>query len=142
MAIKTICTICDQEIDLDPGQVERAKLHQSETNGFLLIGCPNCCRVMVLPEEARTLKEEGADGENWLDCIPLMEPQLAAEPNGVNDYLGEKVYRPGDGSEQLRKWPYMLKFGVDPECMWQKMKPKYVSGSAKETQTGNINQYL
>ena len=63
-----------------------------------------------------------SQSNSWLECIPLLEHQLVQEPNGVNDYQGEKVYRPGDGSDQLRKYPYMYKFGVDPECMWAKMK--------------------
>ena len=130
MALKTICPVCDQEIEIAPGNIVRSYLHLNDTNGVLLVGCTNCCRSLKLPSNVPTngaanVEEwamQQSQSNSWLECIPLLEHQLVQEPNGVNDYQGEKVYRPGDGSDQLRKYPYMFKYGVDPECMWAKMK--------------------
>jgi hypothetical protein len=130
MALKTICPVCDQEIEIDPGKIVRSFLHLNETNGLLLVGCTNCCRAIKLPSNVPTngaanVEEwamQQSQSDSWLECIPLLEPQLVQEPNGVIDYHGEKVYRPGDGKDLLRKYPYMYKYGVDPECMYAKMK--------------------
>lgn len=130
MALKTICPVCDQDIEIDPGKIVRSFLHLNETNGVLLVGCTNCCRSLKLPSNVPTngaanVEEwamQKSQSNSWLECIPLLEQQLVQEPNGVNDYQGEKVYTPGADTEHLRKYPYMLKYGVDPECMIAKMK--------------------
>jgi hypothetical protein len=130
MSLKTICPVCDQDIEIDPGKIVRSFLHLNETNGVLLVGCTNCCRSLKLPSNVPTngaanVEEwatKQAKSDSWLECIPLLEQQLVKEPNGVNDYQGEKVYTPGGDTEHLRKYPYMFKYGVDPECMWAKMK--------------------
>lgn len=131
MPIKTICPVCDQDITLDPEKLRHAVVHLGETNGQLVIGCPNCCRVLVVPDIPPGVTEVQVqeiinqivqgDPNDWLNCLPL-PVQLVQEPNGVIDYQGEKLYQPGDGSAGLRKYAYMAIYGVDPECMWAKMK--------------------
>ena len=132
MVLKTICPICDQEVEIDPGKILRATLHLAETGTVPLVGCPNCCRCLILPPEIPVeggivkveeyLNQIPVD-KSWLACLPL-PVQLAQEPNGVIDYHGEKLYTPGDDTQGMRKYPYMAKYGVEPECMLAKMKKR------------------
>ena len=125
MPIKAICPVCDQDIEITDDAIRHSIVHLPETNNVLLVSCPNCCRALVPNATGDRLQELSVvlpgQAENWLACVPLLEPQLIQEPNGCNDYQGEKVYRPGDGNDQLRRYPYMFKYGIDPACMWAKM---------------------
>ena len=148
--VKGICPVCDHEFEITKGMISIAMNHRHETGSVVLVADPwngdrdnpeGCCRALIIPspdDKNGTVSPEeyyvqlGGDSDDYLDCIPLLEDQIAKEPDGMIDYQGEKVYRPGDGSAPLRRWDYMFKFGIDPACMWYRMhdpeKPFVVGG--------------
>jgi len=94
-----------------------------------MLPCPECCRVLV-PDEA----VPGGEGEliqwiaakdeddNWLKCIPMLDPMHEKMPSGSVEHHGVKEYRAGAGDEPLTKRAYMVKYGIDPECSLKKQR--------------------
>jgi len=85
--------------------------------GKALVHCPDCCRVLVLPDD---VPEGAADLEEWVivqeqsddwcPCISLLNDEEAKLPGGVIENVGKKLYRPGEGSGLYSKREYMLRF--------------------------------
>ena len=122
--IVTICPVCEEDIIISPRELKIASQHRSETGGRVLVSCPNCCRVLVLPDP---IPEGEAELEAWITsvdeccCVPLLNDEDVKMPNGCIDNLGKKVYRPGGGGPALMKRAYMARYGIDPEKALEKM---------------------
>jgi hypothetical protein len=141
--IETICPICEKDITIKARDIKLAVQHIKETNNKLLVGCPECCRVLLIPEK---LPEGGyldewiatiAENDDWCGCVPLLDPTQAKIPNGSYSDLGVTMYRPGSGGAPMRKRAYMLLYGIDPECHLAKNpsmggKPKDLGKKAKK----------
>ena len=135
--ISTICPVCEADITISSRELKIASQHRAETGGRVLVSCPNCCRVLALPDP---IPEGEAELEAWATlvedccCVPLLNDEDAREPAGCIDNLGKKVYRPGGGGPALMKRPYMARYGIDPEAAWKKMsggekKPFMIGGN-------------
>ena len=123
--LNTICPVCEQDISISARELLIAARMKENTGGRALTGCPLCARALVLPEAIPTTE---AMLEQWLGniedvlCVPLLNDIDVRLPNGYLENLGARTWRPGGGGPALAKRPYMLKYGVDPEIAWAKMK--------------------
>lgn len=123
--IETICPICEEDITISSRELKISSQHRKETGGKVLVSCPNCCRVLALPDP---IPEEEAELEAWSTsvedccCVPLLNDEDVRIPNGVMDNLGKKAYRPGGGGPALMKRAYMARYGINPETMWARMQ--------------------
>jgi hypothetical protein len=129
--LKSTCPVCDEDIIISERAIKLSVMHMGETAGNALVGCPNCCRVLILP---------GVDGANldqwisdydkkqesgdWLECLPFLDDMNAKEPNGFIEELGVKKYTPGDSTQAIPRRAYMVAYGIDPECALAKMRGK------------------
>lgn len=121
--IETICPVCDNDITILERAIKIAVKRRADTGGRVLLTCPECCRVLVPDEGAPEGEAEliqwittQAEEEGWLPCIPLLDDTLARMPSGSVSHHGVKEYQPGGGNEKLTRRPYMMKYGIDPEC--------------------------
>lgn len=139
--ITTICPVCEEDITISPRELKIASQHRAETGGRVLVSCPNCCRVLALPDP---IPEGEAELEAWAAdvsdccCVPLLNDEDVRMPNGCINNLGKKVYRPGGGGPALMKRAYMARYGIDPERAWKKIgggekKPFEISGIGRKT---------
>jgi hypothetical protein len=135
--ISTICPVCEADIVISARELKIASQHRAETGGRVLVSCPECCRVLALPDP---IPEGEAELEAWSTsvedccCVPLLNDEDVRIPNGVMDNLGKKAYRPGGGGPALMKRAYMARYGINPEAMWAKMgggekKPFKIGGN-------------
>ena len=117
--ITTVCFVCEEDITITERDIKLAIQHKKDTGGKVLVSCPNCCRVLVMPED---MPEEGADLAQWITnvddvmCVPMLEEDYIRIPAGKTTILGKTTYMPGGGSGGLMKRPYMFKYGINPEC--------------------------
>lgn len=122
--ISTICPVCEADITISDREVRLASQHRGETGGKVLVSCPECCRVLALPDPIPT---GSAELEAWITsvedccCVPLLNDDLVRIPAGQENNLGKKVYRPGGGGPTLMKRAYMARYGIDPERALAKM---------------------
>lgn len=133
--IATICPVCEEDITISAREIKIASQHRKETGGKVLVSCPECCRTLVLPDP---IPEGEAELEEWTVsvkdccCVPLLSDDDVKMPNGPEDRLGKKLWRPGGGGPSLMKRPYMFRYGINPETMWAKMnggqKPFKIGG--------------
>lgn len=135
--ITTICPICEEDIIISPRELKIASQHRKETGGKVLVSCPECCRVLALPDP---IPEGEAELEAWSTsvedccCVPLLNDEDVRLPNGPIDNQGKKIWRPGSGGPALMKRAYMYRYGINPETMWAKMgggerKPFKIGGT-------------
>ena len=129
--LKTTCPVCDEDITITERAIKIAVSHMSQTAGKPLAGCPNCCRVLVLPgvdganvDQWISTYDQKQDSGDWLECLPLQDDMHAKMPNGFVEHMGVKNWTPGDATQAIPKQAYMVAYGVDPECAWAKMKGK------------------
>lgn len=122
--VDTICPTCEEDITLAARDIKLAFRHPYK--GQVLIGCPECARVMVLPlpDEIMTDIELAAYTTNIDDvaCVPLLDGDAVRLPAGYTEQLGKKMYRPGGGGPALMKRDYMARYGIDPEIALSKNK--------------------
>lgn len=120
--IPTICPICEADISIADREVRLASQHRA--SGKVLVSCPECCRVLALPEP---IPAGSAELEAWITsvedccCVPFLNDDVVRIPAGSENVLGKKVYRPGGGGPGLMKRAYMARYGIDPERALAKM---------------------
>ena len=135
--IVTDCPVCEEEITITGREIKLASQHRAETGGRVLVSCPNCCRVLAMPDP---IPEGEAELEAWSTsvdeccCVPLLNSDLVRMPAGSENNLGKKVYRPGGGGPTLMKRPYMARYGIDPERALEKMR----GGEKKPFKIGGV----
>ena len=128
--LKSICPVCDKDITITEMEVRIATMHMKETGGKAIIGCPECCHVLVLPyNKGQDLAEwiagyDTPDGDNWLTCLPLLDAMDAKMPNGFVEHLGIKWWTPGDETQAIPASKYMMQYGIVPAYAWNKMGHK------------------
>ena len=127
--IETICPVCDNDITILERAIKIAVKRRADTGGRVLLTCPECCRVLVPDEGAPEGEAEliqwiaaKAEEEGWLPCIPMLDPMHEKMPSGSVTHHGVKEYRAGKGEAMLTRRPYMLKYGIDPECSLKKQR--------------------
>jgi hypothetical protein len=131
--LNSICPVCDKDIKIDAGSIKRAVMHRNATEGKALVGCPECCHVLTLPDIPATgdvnldeyiSKYDTREEDDWLACLPLLDAMDAKMPNGFVEHLGVKWWTPGDETQAIPPLQYMLKYGISPECAWIAMRKK------------------
>ena len=128
--LKTICINCDEDIIITERNIRLAVMHMGRTAGKAIVTCPNCCIGLVLPDvptdgaalEQWITKYDTENKNDWLACLPLLDPMIAKMPNGFVAHLGVKWWTPGDETIGLTALDYMLRYGLNPACAWAKMQ--------------------
>ena len=120
--ISTSCPKCDEDIVIPSKEILKSIQRKAETGNIPLVSCPNCCRVLILPdapkeEAAFAAWEPNVDNQT---CVPLLDDTAIRTPNGVTSDLGVKKYTAGGGETGLSKREYMRKYGINPECHYLK----------------------
>jgi len=115
----TICPVCENDISIASRDIKLAVMQKDKTAGKTIIGCPACARVLVIedaPEKdiSQWVEKVSAD-EDWLGCIPLLNPEQAKIPAGTTGDLAFIQYKPGGGGEPLPRREYMVRYGIDPK---------------------------
>jgi hypothetical protein len=116
--IATICPVCEEDITISEREIRLAIQHKQDTGGNVLVSCPNCCRVLVMPVNM----PEGAELEQWITnvedvvCVPILNDDYIRLPTGKTVLLGKTTYMSGGGDAALMKRPYMFRYGINPEC--------------------------
>lgn len=116
--IETICPVCEEDITIAEREIKLAIQHKGESGGKILVSCPECCRVLVMPEDM----PEGAELEQWITdvedvvCVPILNDDYIRIPTGQTILLGKKTYMSGGGDAPLMKRAYMARYGINPEC--------------------------
>ena len=101
--LTTICPVCENDISIASRDIKLAVMQKGKTAGKTIIGCPACARVLVIedaPEKdiSQWVEKVSAD-EDWLGCIPLLNPEQAKIPSGTTGDLAFIQYKPGGGGE-------------------------------------------
>jgi hypothetical protein len=129
--MKAICPVCDKDIEIGERDIKIAVQHKAETQGMNLVSCPECCRVLVLPndlpvdgDQLRQWISENEDSDDWLGDLCNLKGIVASKPTGFIEELGVREYRPGSGSKPLPKRKYMLAYGINPACAQDKRGPE------------------
>ena len=117
--LTTICPVCENDISIASRDIKLAVMQKDKTAGKTIIGCPACARVLVIsdaPEKdiSQWVEKVSAD-EDWLGCIPLLNPEQAKIPAGTTGDLAFIQYKPGGGGEPLPRREYMVRYGIDPK---------------------------
>ena len=117
--LTTICPVCENDISIESRDIKLAVMQKGKTAGKTIIGCPACARVLVIedaPEKdvSQWVEKVSAD-EDWLGCIPLLNPEQAKIPSGTTGDLAFIQYKPGGGGEPLPRREYMVRYGIDPK---------------------------
>lgn len=117
--LTTICPVCENDISIASRDIKLAVMQKDKTAGKTIIGCPACARVLVIsdaPEKdiSQWVEKVSAD-EDWLGCIPLLNPDQAKIPSGTTGDLAFIQYKPGGGGEPLPRREYMVRYGIDPK---------------------------
>ena len=117
--LTTICPVCENDISIASREIQLAVRQKGKTGGKTIIGCPACARVLVIedaPEKniSQWVEKVSAD-DDWLGCIPLMDPEQAKIPTGTVGDLAFLRYKPGGGGEPLPRREYMVRYGIDPK---------------------------
>ncbi len=125
--INTDCPVCEKEISISARDIKLAISHRKETNGKILVSCPECCRALVLESEQigedQTIDEwigTIAENPDWCGCVPMLDSTQERIPNGSYADLGVTFYRPGGGGKPMKKRQYMATYGINPECHMKK----------------------
>ncbi|MCK9571282.1 hypothetical protein M0R72_20200 [Candidatus Pacearchaeota archaeon] len=114
----TICPVCESDISVTEREIKLAIQHKGDTGGKILVSCPECCRVLVMPSDM----PEGSDLTQWITdvqdvvCVPILNDDYIRIPTGQTILLGKKTYMSGGGDQALMKRPYMYRYGINPEC--------------------------
>lgn len=118
-ALKTICPVCESDISISSKDVKLAITQKAKTAGKPLVGCPACARVLVIEDAPETdvsqWVEMVSESDDWLGCVPLMDPEQAKIPTGYIGDLAFRRYKPGQGGEPLPRREYMVRYGIDPK---------------------------
>ena len=117
--LTTICPVCENDISIASRDIKLAVMQKGKTAGKTIIGCPACARVLVIadaPEKdiSQWVEKVSAD-DDWLGCIPLLNPEQAKIPSGATGDLAFIQYKPGGGGEPLPRREYMVRYGIDPK---------------------------
>lgn len=121
MKFESICPVCEEDIVIEERDIKRAEMHKGEAGGLILVGCPNCCRALVISEEVfRQFEAEPNEDDTWLPCLEL-EGVVAKMPTGYESHMGVKEYKPGGGGDSKPRFAYMIAYGIDPACALKKM---------------------
>jgi hypothetical protein len=121
--LKTICPVCESDISIPGAEINLASSQRGKTAGNVLVGCPACARVLVIPD----VPEKGIgkwiatieENEDWLGCIPLMDEVPGIIPVGSVGDLALKRYRAGANGPLLDRRAYMMQYGIDPKLHMQ-----------------------
>lgn len=118
-ALKTICPVCESDISIAGKDIKLAVMQKAKTAGKPLVGCPACARVLVISDAPDTdvsqWIEKVSESDDWLGCVPLMDPEQAKIPTGYIGDLAFRRYKPGQGGEPLPRREYMVRYGIDPK---------------------------
>lgn len=99
--LTTICPVCESDISIASRDIKLAVMQKGKTGGKTIIGCPACARVLVIEDAPETgvsqWIEKVAESDDWLGCIPLMDPEQAKIPTGYIGDLAFRRYKPGQG---------------------------------------------
>ena len=113
---------CDSDVTITQRQILRGILHQKETKGLVMVGCPNCHTALYMPTDMPTDTplfvawiNEHKDDPNWLPCVPFLDNRVLAEPAGAIIIGGRTMYRSGAGTPLLTRYEYMVQYGIDAE---------------------------
>lgn len=117
--LKTICPVCESDIEIYGPELNLASVQRAKTGGNVLVGCPACARVLVVPD----VPEKGlnqwiatiTENADWLGCVPLMDAEQAKIPSGMTGDLALRRYKAGEGGPLLDRREYMTKYGIDPK---------------------------
>jgi len=115
---ETTCTVCENDISITEREIKLAIQHKGDTGGKILVSCPECCRVLVMPADT----PEGSDLVQWITdvqdvvCVPILNDDYIRIPAGRETLLGKTSYKPGGGDRSLGKRAYMFRYGINPEC--------------------------
>lgn len=117
--LTTICPVCENDISIESKEIQLAVRQKGKTGGKPLVGCPACARVLVIsdaPEKdiSQWVEKVSAD-EDWLGCVPLLNPDQVKIPAGTTGDLAFIRYKPGGGGEPLPRREYMVRYGIDPK---------------------------
>jgi hypothetical protein len=118
------CPVCEESVTIKARDIRLAIQHKKETDGKILIWCPECCRVLELPEATpqdgvaldEWLGNMAENPDDWCGCVPVLDDTVVRIPNGGYADLNVWYWRPGGGGKALRKRRYMLEYGIQPEC--------------------------
>lgn len=117
--IELICPVCENDISISTREIKLAISHKKETGGNVLVSCPECCRVLVMPlgvpEDTEAVEQWITDVDN-VTCVPLLNGDYVRIPSGSITLLGRTTYKPGGGDTALPKRQYMFRYGINPEC--------------------------
>lgn len=118
-ALKTICPVCESNIVVEQDEIKIATVQRGKTGGQILVGCPACARVLVIPDAPEKgvfqWLEKMSNDPDWLGCVPLLNADQAKIPAGSEGDLAYIKYRPGGGGEPLPRREYMVRYGIDPK---------------------------
>ena len=118
--ISTNCPACENDIIISEKEMRLAIQHKAGDK--VLVTCPVCCRVLILPD----VPTNDAAFDQWTPdvqgevCIPFIIDTDLRTPNGAIDNLGVKLYTSGAGVTGLSKRAYMARYGINPECYMAK----------------------
>lgn len=121
--IQLICPVCEEDIEIADREIKIAIQHKKDTGGNVLVSCPECCRVLVMPKD---MPVGNAELDQWVTdvqdvvCVPILNDDYIRIPTGQSDLLGKKTYMSGGGDTALMKRSYMFRYGVNPECALRK----------------------
>ena len=118
------CPVCEDMVQIPARDIRLAIQHKGQTDGKILISCPDCCRALELPNE---IPQSGAaltqwlgnlvdNPDDWCGCVPVIDPNIVITPAGGYADLNIWYYQPGGGGEALTKRKYMLTHGINPQC--------------------------
>jgi hypothetical protein len=117
-SLKTLCPVCESDIEIPSRDIQLAVKQKGKTQGKAVVGCPACARVLVVedvPEkDVSQWIETVSESDDWLGCIPLMDPEQAKAPTGYIGDLAFRRYKAGQGGEPLPRREYMMAYGIDP----------------------------
>ena len=116
--IETYCPKCDSDITITAKDLLRSIQRKEETGGIPLVSCPECCRVLIIPDAPKDEVTLAAWEPSVSDliCVAFLDDTALRTPNGLVNDLGVKKYTAGSGETGLSRLAYMHKYGINPEC--------------------------
>ena len=122
MDIQILAPCCDNDVTITNRDILRGILHQKETLGKVMVGCPTCHTVLVMAPDMPTdtpLFEkwvvQNKERADWNPCVPFLDERIEAEPAGSVEIAHKTMYRAGSGGKLLTRYEYMVLTGQDPE---------------------------
>ena len=122
MDINDTAPCCDNDVTITNRDILRGILHQKETLGKVMVGCPDCHTVLVMdptmPTDTPLFEKwvvQNKERADWNPCVPFLDERIEAEPAGSVEIAHKTMYRAGSGGKLLTRYEYMVLTGQDPE---------------------------